>query len=35
LDQTAAMFVVYLVLSALGYVAWKKNYVAQNREFIT
>jgi nicotinamide mononucleotide transporter len=35
LDQTAAMFVVYLVLSALGYVAWKENYVAQNGEVIT
>ena len=31
LDQTAAMFTLYLVLSVLGYVAWKKNYVLQDR----
>ena len=32
LDQTAAMFTLYLVLSVLGYVAWKKNYVLQDRQ---
>ena len=32
LDQTAAMFSLYLVLSVLGYVAWKKNYVLQDRQ---
>ena len=32
LDQTAAMFTLYLVLSVLGYAAWKKNYVLQNRQ---
>ena len=32
LDQTAAMFTLYLVLSVLGYVAWKKNYVVQDRQ---
>ena len=31
LDQTAAMFTLYLMLSVLGYVAWKKNYVLQDR----
>ena len=34
LNQTAMMFSVYLLLSVLGYVAWKKNYVTQNREII-
>ena len=32
LDQTAAMFVLYLVLATIGYYAWKKKYVAQNRK---
>lgn len=32
LDQTAAMFTLYLVLSVLGYVVWKKNYVLQDRQ---
>lgn len=32
LDQTAAMFTLYLVLSVFGYVAWKKNYVLQDRQ---
>jgi len=32
LDQTAAMFTLYLVLSVLGYVAWKKNHVLQDRQ---
>jgi len=32
LDQTAAMVTLYLVLSVLGYVAWKKNYVLQDRQ---
>lgn len=35
LDQTAAMFTLYLVLSVLGYVAWKKNYVLQDRQITT
>jgi len=34
LNQTAMMFSVYLLLSVVGYVAWKKNYVTQNREII-
>tara|TARA_B110000467_G_scaffold157475_1_gene172275 strand:- start:189 stop:779 length:591 start_codon:yes stop_codon:yes gene_type:complete len=35
LDQTAAMFTLYLVLSVLGYVVWKKNYVLQDRQITT
>ena len=30
LDQTAAMFALYLVLATLGFYAWKKAYVTQN-----
>lgn len=30
LHQTAAMFVLYLVLAAVGYVSWRKNYHRQN-----
>jgi nicotinamide mononucleotide transporter len=35
LDQTAAMFVLYLVLATIGYYAWKKKYVAENRKVNT
>ena len=35
LEQTAAMFVLYLVLATIGYYAWKKKYVAQNRTVTT
>jgi nicotinamide mononucleotide transporter len=35
LDQTAAMFVLYLVLATIGYYAWKKKYVAENRKVTT
>ena len=31
LDQTAAMFALYLVLATLGFYAWKKAYVTQFR----
>ena len=31
LDQTAAMFSVYLLLSVLGYMTWQKNYAKQNQ----
>lgn len=30
LYQTAAMFVLYLVLATIGYFAWRKNYLEQN-----
>lgn len=30
LYQTAAMFMLYLVLAALGYFSWRKNYYRQN-----
>ena len=30
LQQTAAMFVMYLVLAAVGYFSWRKNYHRQN-----
>ena len=30
LHQTAAMFVMYLVLAAVGYFSWRKNYYRQN-----
>ena len=35
LDQTAAMFVLYLILATIGYYAWKKKYVAQDRTVTT
>ena len=31
LDQTAAMFSLYLLLSVLGYMTWLKNYAKQNQ----
>ena len=35
LEQTAAMFMLYLVLAILGYYAWRKKYVDQDRDIIT
>ncbi|HAZ80834.1 MAG TPA: nicotinamide mononucleotide transporter [Porticoccaceae bacterium] len=35
LDQTAAMFSLYLVLAVVGYYQWKKVYVTQNTTFAT
>jgi len=35
LEQTALMFMLYLVLAILGYYAWRKKYVDQDRDIIT
>tara|TARA_B110000483_G_scaffold43979_1_gene54924 strand:- start:44 stop:634 length:591 start_codon:yes stop_codon:yes gene_type:complete len=34
LEQTALMFMLYLVLAILGYYAWRKKYVDQDRDII-
>ena len=34
LEQTAAMFMLYLVLATMGYLAWRKKYAGQNRDII-
>ncbi|MCS5594438.1 MAG: nicotinamide riboside transporter PnuC [Porticoccaceae bacterium] len=34
LEQTAAMFMLYLVLATMGYYAWKKKYAGQSRDII-
>ena len=34
LEQTALMFLLYLVLAILGYYAWRKKYVDQDRDII-
>jgi nicotinamide mononucleotide transporter len=34
LEQTAAMFMLYLVLATMGYYAWRKKYAGQNRDII-
>jgi len=32
LEQTASMFMLYLVLAILGYYAWRKKHAGQNRD---
>lgn len=34
LEQTAAMFMLYVVLATMGYYAWRKKYAGQNRDII-
>jgi len=34
LEQTAAMFMLYLVLATMGYYAWRKKYFGQSRDII-